>query len=238
MAQSSGEWPGCRMTFREGLPVWGKVEEVGAMEVLERTFVAGTRREAAADGDGRRAEPPERGGASMPLNEGGLSLGGLDKRAGGGAILGVVSLAFDDRSCACSGSCILISLPLLSFGATSFCGFNEAGNGSSCTDASKPNVGLPSQSLSLFLSFSTVFCSSTAGDAGRPRYLYRRYPRTAVEPPAATQTISAGSTLVQESKIEYSLLEATSWIRDASLESFESARYKGLRKCSSGAGKC
>ena len=238
MAQSSGEWPGCRMTFREGLPVWGKVEEVGAMEVLERTFVAGTRREAAADGDGRRADPPGRGGASMLLKEGGLSLGGLDEHAGGGAILGAVSLAFGDRSCVCSGSCILISLPLFSFGATSSCGFNEAGSGSSCTGSSKANVGLSSRALSLCLSFLIVLYPSIAGDVGRPRYLYRRYPRTAVEPPAASQTISAGSTLVQESKTEYFLLEATSWIRDASLESLESARYKRLRTCSSGDGKC
>jgi hypothetical protein len=113
------------MTFRDRLPFWGIVEEVGAIDVFERTLVAGTRRDAAADGGGRRAVPLRRGGAGMVQEVEGLSLGGLDERAGGGAMLGTVSLAFVDDSCFCSCSDVLVKLPSLEFGLTSSCGFNE-----------------------------------------------------------------------------------------------------------------
>ncbi len=53
------------------------MEEVGAMEEFERTLVGGTRREDAAEGGGRSAPFPGRGGASMLPNVGGLRRGGL-----------------------------------------------------------------------------------------------------------------------------------------------------------------
>jgi len=78
MAQSSGEWPGARTTFREGLEEGtGRVEEDGAMEALERTFVGGTRSMDAAEGVGRRTVPLfGRGGGGMELKLGDFSLGG------------------------------------------------------------------------------------------------------------------------------------------------------------------
>jgi len=62
-AQSSGEWPGVSWTFRDffGRSVEeGEREEdrggvnEGAIEVLRRTWVTGTRRDEAAEGGGRR----------------------------------------------------------------------------------------------------------------------------------------------------------------------------------------
>lgn len=127
------------MTFREGLRFWGSVDEVGAMEVFGSTFVEGTRKEDAADSVGRRAEPAGRGGAGMPLNVGGFSLGGLGKRVEGCDILGATSLPFGRFSSGCLiSSCVLLILPLL--GATCSCGFSKAGTGSSL-GSSKAKVG-------------------------------------------------------------------------------------------------
>lgn len=53
------------------------IDEVGAMEEFERTLVVGTRREDAAEGGGRSAPFPGRGGAGMLPNVGGLRRGGL-----------------------------------------------------------------------------------------------------------------------------------------------------------------
>jgi len=64
------------------------MEDVGAMEEFERTLVGGTRREDAAEGGGRRAPFPGRGGAGMLPNVGGLRRGGL----GGLVIVGGASV--------------------------------------------------------------------------------------------------------------------------------------------------
>jgi hypothetical protein len=121
------------------------------MDVFERTFVAGTRREDAADGGGRRAEPPGRGGAGMLLKVGGFSLGGLDERVGG-AMFGATSLAFSEGSRVCSGACISMRLPLLGCGATCSCGFGKAGTRPSMGGSSNAKVGLSSWDLSLYKS--------------------------------------------------------------------------------------
>lgn len=83
------------------------------------------RRDAAADGGGRRAEPLGRGGAGMVLEVAVFSLG-PGERAGGGAMLGAVSLAFIADSCFCSCSDVLVDLPSLEFGLTPSCGVNKA----------------------------------------------------------------------------------------------------------------
>lgn len=121
------------------------------MEVLESTFVAGTRREAAADGGGRRADPPGLGEAGMLLEARGFGLGGLDERAGGGPIFGAASLAFGDGSRLCSGSDVFVMEPLLKFDPTPSCGFDQAGSGFSCAGPSKVIVGFSSRRLSLYV---------------------------------------------------------------------------------------
>lgn len=65
----------------------------------------------------------------MPLRVGSFILGGLDERAGGGAIFGATKVAFDNGSGVRAGSCVLMRLPLFSFGAKSACGSNEAEGG-------------------------------------------------------------------------------------------------------------
>lgn len=77
------------MTFRETCFPGGMTEEVGAMEVLGRTFVTGTRRDDAADGGGRKVPFPGRGGAAMLPKVGGLRRGGLDGfvRVGGETVV-------------------------------------------------------------------------------------------------------------------------------------------------------
>lgn len=64
------------MTFREGFDDEG-VSNEGAIEVFARTFVGGTRRVEAGEGDGRRALPNVgRGGGGMELKVGGFNRGG------------------------------------------------------------------------------------------------------------------------------------------------------------------
>lgn len=76
-AQSSGEWPGVSVTCRERLAGVG-VRREGAKAAVERVLVAGTRRDAAAEGGGRRGALVEgRGGGGMELNVGGFNDGGL-----------------------------------------------------------------------------------------------------------------------------------------------------------------
>ena len=76
-AQSSGEWPGASITFREGLEEGGGIGDEGAMEEFERTFVGGTRSMEAADGGGRSAvQFVGRGGGGMALKVGGFNRGG------------------------------------------------------------------------------------------------------------------------------------------------------------------
>jgi len=146
------------------------------MEVFESTFVAGTRREAAADGGGRKAEPLGRGGTSILLEVGGFNLGGLDERRGGGAIFGMVSVALLDGSCFCSKSDVLVALPLLCFGLPSCCAVDDAETGSSDNGLSKVNVGLSSRIVSSLV-FSSTYKSSSFGkgeNSDSLRYLYRR----------------------------------------------------------------
>jgi len=88
-AQSSGEWPGSRITFRETCLPGGMIEEVGAREAFGRTLVAGTRRDAAAEGGGRTKPLPGRGGGARLLADDGFRRGGLDglfSFGGGGGI--------------------------------------------------------------------------------------------------------------------------------------------------------
>ena len=54
------------------------MDELGAMEAFDKTFVGGTRNDAAAEGGGRSAPLPGRGGAGMRPMVGGLRRGGLD----------------------------------------------------------------------------------------------------------------------------------------------------------------
>jgi hypothetical protein len=76
-AQSSGEWPGVSVTCFERLAGVG-VRREGAKAAVERVFVAGTRRDAAAEGGGRRGALVEgRGGGGIELNVGGFNAGGL-----------------------------------------------------------------------------------------------------------------------------------------------------------------
>ena len=64
------------------------MSDEGAIEALERTFVAGTRSDEAADGGGRTGMPLlGRGGAGIELRVGGFRRGGLDVLTGG-AIMG------------------------------------------------------------------------------------------------------------------------------------------------------
>lgn len=63
------------------------MDELGAMEAFGRTFVGGTRNDAAADGGGRREALPGRGGAGIWPMVGGFrrgGLGGLMKEGGSG----------------------------------------------------------------------------------------------------------------------------------------------------------
>lgn len=68
----------------------GMIEEVGASDAFGKAFVTGTRREAAAEGGGRRKPFPGRGGAWEPTKLGAFRRGGLDDRfsfgGGGGGI--------------------------------------------------------------------------------------------------------------------------------------------------------
>jgi hypothetical protein len=76
-AQSSGEWPGASVTCFERLAGVG-VRREGAKAAVERVFVAGTRREDAAEGGGRRGALFEgRGGGGIQLNVGGFNAGEL-----------------------------------------------------------------------------------------------------------------------------------------------------------------
>lgn len=52
-AQSSGEWPGVSVTCRDGLDGVA-FRRLGAKAAVETVLVGGTRREAAAEGGGRR----------------------------------------------------------------------------------------------------------------------------------------------------------------------------------------
>ena len=87
-AQSSGECPGARTTFREGLDGGGLSDE-GAIDEFARTFVGGTRSMEAAEGGGRSAVPfVGRGGGGIGLNVGGFKRGGSSE--GVGAVAGLV----------------------------------------------------------------------------------------------------------------------------------------------------
>ena len=84
-AQSSGEWPGVSVTWREDLVEFA-VRPEGAKAALEKFFVGGTRSDAAAEGGGRSGALAEgRGGGSMELKVGGFNCGGLFT---GGALRG------------------------------------------------------------------------------------------------------------------------------------------------------
>jgi len=75
-AQSSGEWPGVRVTCREGLTGLA-VRREGAKAAVERVFVGGTRRDAAAEGGGRRGPLVDgRGGGGIEPKVRGFSDGG------------------------------------------------------------------------------------------------------------------------------------------------------------------
>ena len=95
-AQSSGEWPGSRMIFREARLPGGMIEEVGAIDAFGRTFVGGTRREAAAEGGGRRTPFPGRGGADILPNVAGFRRGGLED---------LICVTVGSRGGACSAIC-------------------------------------------------------------------------------------------------------------------------------------
>ncbi len=76
-AQSSGEWPGVSVTWREDLAGFA-VRREGAKAALEKFFVGGIRSDAAAEGGGRRGALVEgRGGGGMELKVGGFNFGGL-----------------------------------------------------------------------------------------------------------------------------------------------------------------
>ena len=68
------------------------MDEVGAMEVFRRDFCGGTRKEAAAEGGGRRIPFPGRGGAGIAPNVGGFRRGGfvdtVPRPRGGGGKMG------------------------------------------------------------------------------------------------------------------------------------------------------
>lgn len=99
------------MTCREGF-AGTSLKREGANAAVDKVFVVGTRREAAADGGGRRGALVDgRGGGGIELKVGGLSEGGLlleglcgagrslldessaKRKEGLGAVDGVVSLA-------------------------------------------------------------------------------------------------------------------------------------------------
>ncbi len=70
----------------------------GAIDVLERTFVCGTRSDAAAEGGGRTAVLDGRGGAGIDPITGAFNRGGLEdlpRGAGGG---GISTEGWDGRS--------------------------------------------------------------------------------------------------------------------------------------------
>lgn len=64
-AQSSGEWPGARRTFREGRLDAGRVEDVGVRDeggpAAAGEREGGVRRVDARDGGGWREDPPPEG---------------------------------------------------------------------------------------------------------------------------------------------------------------------------------
>lgn len=76
-AQSSGEWPGFRVTCRESFGVVA-VMLLGTKAAVESALVGGTRRDDAAEGGGRRgASVRGLGGGGIKLDVEALSLGGL-----------------------------------------------------------------------------------------------------------------------------------------------------------------
>ncbi len=88
-AQSRGEYPGARMACFNDFRM--EPDPDGAIDVFGSTFVCGTRREAAVDGEGRRNPLKGIAPAGELLNLGGLSLGGLEdlvrgEGGGGGGI--------------------------------------------------------------------------------------------------------------------------------------------------------
>jgi hypothetical protein len=95
------------------------IEDVGAKAAFGTGFVAGTRREEAADGGGRTAPLPGRGGAASPPTEGGLSPGGLDDRLGlggcdiidfGGGSIAVASLEISGGLIDGASVCLVVVL--------------------------------------------------------------------------------------------------------------------------------
>ncbi len=84
-AQSSGEWPGVSVSWREDLAGFA-VRREGANAALEKFFVGGIRSDAAAEGGGRRGALVEgRGGGGMELKVGAFNVGGF---LTGGALKG------------------------------------------------------------------------------------------------------------------------------------------------------
>lgn len=74
-AQSSGEWPGFRVTCREGF-AGVALKRLGAKAAVGSALVGGTRRDDAAEGGGRReALVKGRGGGGIKLEVEALSLG-------------------------------------------------------------------------------------------------------------------------------------------------------------------
>lgn len=77
-AQSSGEWPGSRMTLRETCLPGGIIDEVGAIEVFGYAFCGGILKDEALEGGGRTKPLPGRGGAGINPKAAGFNRGGLE----------------------------------------------------------------------------------------------------------------------------------------------------------------
>lgn len=133
------------MTFSERLLFCGMMEEVGAIDVFESTFLTGTRRDADADGGGRKAVPPGRGGAGMLLNVGGFRRGGLWDRREGVAICGGLRARLGECFFFCSGSDVwLWMVPLLRSPGLAFWLCDAGSTGCSASGTSKVKDGLSS----------------------------------------------------------------------------------------------
>lgn len=113
-AQSRGEWPGDKITFREGRLEGGWVDVLGAsagwgcMCVFASTLWTGMRREEAAEGGGARDDPICRSGLLLllPLRRdgareetvAGFRRGGLRGREGGREDGGGIALVWRARA--------------------------------------------------------------------------------------------------------------------------------------------
>lgn len=141
------------------------------MDLFESTFWVGTRREAAAEGGGRRAEPPGPGGAGILLKVVGFSRGGVCDFMDGGAIAIVLGTEFDAvASCALVSRLPLEDLPFLEGTSNLSTSLNDIGSSNSGEGPSKVKHGAPSWTWCPSRLSSSVSAFGHGEEAGAMRY--------------------------------------------------------------------